>query len=243
MNPETIVTQSVTTASNLDLSIWGMFLNADIFSKLIMLLLICISIWSWAIIVDKLLRFRTLKRDLIAFDATFWSGQSLEQLYERTKRAVDNPMSAIFVAAMNELKRAPDKSLTADSFLKIGQKDRLMQAMNLVRNREIERIESYLGFLASVGAYAPFVGILGMVWSIMHNFQAIAVSKSVSLPVIAPSIAEALLATALGLIAAIPAVGFYNYLMGKVNYMSNRLDDFIAELYTILSRNIDEDKV
>lgn len=241
--PEEIISQVISTTSSPDLSIWGLISSADAVGKLVMFVLVLLSIWSWAIILDKIFKYNLLKRKITLFDEVFWSGQGLEALHERIKRSIDNPLAAIFVAAMNELKRNTNSKQLSDSVLKIGQKDRIMQAMNLMKNRESERIESYLGFLAGVGAYSPFIGLFGTVWGIMHSFQSIAASKNTSLAVVAPGIAEALLATAIGLLAAIPAVAFYNYLVSQSNYIQNRMDDFIAELYTILSRNIDEERI
>ncbi len=240
MDNNEVVSQVISTHTSQDLSIMGLIASADGVGKLVMLCLVLLSIWSWAIILDKLFKYNMIKRKITQFDEVFWSGQGLDQLYERIKRNIDSPLAAIFVSAMAEINRNVTKPTNSDSILKIGQKDRIMQAMNLVRNRESERIESYLGFLAGVGAYSPFIGLFGTVWGIMHSFQSIAASKNTSLAVVAPGIAEALLATAIGLIAAIPAVAFYNFLSSQANYMSNRMDDFIVELYTILSRSIDE---
>jgi biopolymer transport protein TolQ len=243
MNQEEVISQVISTTSSQDLSIWGLISSADAVGKLVMFALVLLSIWSWAIIFDKIFKFNLIKKKIAQFDEVFWAGQGLDQLHDRLKRSIDNPLAAIFVSAMNELKRTSTTKQITDSVLKIGQKDRIMQAMLLVKNRESERIDSYLGFLAGVGAYSPFVGLFGTVWGIMHSFQSIAASKNTSLAVVAPGIAEALLATAIGLLAAIPAVAFYNYLVSQSNYIQNRMDDFIAELYTILSRSIDEEKI
>jgi biopolymer transport protein TolQ len=178
------------------------------------------------------------------FENVFWSGQVLDILYERVKRSIDNPLSAVFVAAMNECKRNEgNKNIAADSILKTGLKERIMQAMNLVRNRESENLESHLGFLAIVGSASPFIGLFGTVWGIMHSFQSIAASSNTSLAVVAPGIAESLLATAIGLAAAIPSVIFYNLLASKANHLTSKLDDFVGELHTLLARAIDEEKL
>jgi len=242
MSSEDVVTEIVKTTTSQDLSILGLIAHADGVGKFVMFVLVMLSVASWAVIFDKIFKYQAIKKKIIQFDEIFWSGQGLDQLYDRMKKTIDSPLAAIFVSAMAELGRSNNKNLPADSILKIGQKDRIMQAMNLVRNREIERIESYLSFLAGVGSYSPFIGLFGTVWGIMHSFQSIAASKNTSIAVVAPGIAEALLATAIGLLAAIPAVAFYNYLASQSNYISNRMDDFIAELYTILSRSIDEEK-
>lgn len=237
----TEITNAVATAAaHTDVSIIGLIVSADIISKVVMLLLLAASVWSWAIILDKYSKYKKIKITMDAFESVFWSGQALDALYERVKRSVDNPLSAVFVAAMGECKRNEGK---VNSTIKIGLKERIMQSMNLVRNRETEQLEQNLSFLATVGSAAPFVGLFGTVWGIMNSFQSIAMSKNTSLAVVAPGIAEALLATAIGLVAAIPAVICYNFLASKAAAISNKLDDFIGELYTILARAIDEEKL
>jgi len=243
MENEAVVSKIISTTVTQDLSIFGLITASDTVEKIVMLILALLSIWSWAIIIEKVFLYRTIKKKITQFDEVFWSGQGLDQLFDRIKRSIDNPLASIFVAAMSEHRRNDQAKQTSDSVLKIGQKDRIMQAMNLVRSREAERMESYLGFLAGVGSYSPFVGLFGMVWGVMHSFQSIAMTKDTSLVAVAPGMAEALLVTAFGLIAAIPAVGFYNYLVSQTYYIGNRMDDFIAELYTILSRSIDEEKL
>jgi biopolymer transport protein TolQ len=233
---------NVTTSPHL--SIFSMISSADMMAKIVMLILIMASIWSWTIIFEKLISLRKTKKKINEFEAFFWSGQVLDQLYEAAKKKVDNnPLSAIFICAMNECKRSDTKRSATDGLLKIGQKDRIFQGMNLVRDREIEKLEKNLGFLAIVGSNALFVGLFGTVWGIMHSFQSIAASKNTTLAVVAPGIAEALLATAIGLIAAVPCVIFYTHLVSQVNSISNKMDDFIGELNTILSRAIDEEKL
>jgi biopolymer transport protein TolQ len=224
-------------------SIFSMISSADMMSKTVMFILIMASVWSWTIIFEKLILLRSVKKKITTFETFFWSGQVLDQLYESAKKKVDNPLSAIFISAMTECKRNDPKRPTTDNLLKIGQKDRIFQGMNLVRDREIEKLEKRLGFLAIVGSNALFVGLFGTVWGIMHSFQSIAASKNTTLAVVAPGIAEALLATAIGLIAAVPCVVFYSHLISLVNSISNKMDDFIGELNTILSRAIDEEKL
>lgn len=224
-------------------SIFSMITSADMMAKVVMLILVMASIWSWTIIFEKLFSLRKVKKKIVEFETFFWSGQALEQLYEAAKKKIDNPLSAIFISAMNECKRNDPKRPATDGLLKIGQKDRIYQGMCLVRDREIEKLEKNLGFLAIVGSNALFVGLFGTVWGIMHSFQSIAASKNTTLAVVAPGIAEALLATAIGLIAAVPCVIFYSHLISQVNSISNKMDDFIGELNTILSRAIDEEKL
>jgi biopolymer transport protein TolQ len=242
MNNEEVVSKVISASSSQDLSIFGLISSADLVGKLVFLLLLVLSIFSWAIIIDKMHKIRLLKQKISLFEDNFWSGQPLDKLYERVKKNIDSPLCAIFVAAMAELDNRT-ANFSTDSHIKVGMKDRIMQSMNLVRNRESEKIESYLGFLAGVGSNATFIGLFGTVWGIMHSFQSIAMSKNTSLAVVAPGIAEALLATAIGLITAIPALSFYNYLISQTNFLSNRMDDYITELYTILSRSIDEEKL
>lgn len=235
------INEIIEVVSQTDSSLFSLIASSDIISKSVMLMLAIASIWSWAIIIDKIFRLRKTEKSIIAFEVIFWSGGVLDQLYETVKRSITNPLASVFVAAMNEGKRQHTKGLT-DS-LKLSHKDRIMQAMNLVRNREIERLEQNLGFLAAVASSTPFIGLFGTVWGIMHSFQSIAASKNTSLAVVAPGIAEALLATAIGLFAAIPALIFYNYLTARATTIDNKIDDFINELNSIISRAIDEEKM
>ncbi len=222
-------------------SIFSLISSSDIIGKSVMLLLVIASVWAWAVIIDKLINLSQLRKRIAAFESIFWSGAVLDQLYETVKRTINNPLACVFIAAMNECKRQNVKSL--NDTLKIGHKERIIQSMYLVKNREIERLEQNLGFLATTASSAPFIGLFGTVWGIMHSFQSIAASKNTSLAVVAPGIAEALLATAIGLFAAIPAVIFYNYLSAQITKIHNKIDDFIIELNAILSRAIDEEKM
>jgi biopolymer transport protein TolQ len=242
MSTQTSINEVVNITTTNNISILSMITSSDMIGKSVMLMLVIASIWSWAIIIDKIFSFYKVKKKIIVFEAQFWSGGILEQLYDSVKKSVNDPASSIFVSAMNECKRHKNTIPATDS-LKMGRKERVLQTMYLVRNREIERLEQNLGFLATVGSSTPFVGLLGTVWGIMHSFQSIASSKNTSLAVVAPGIAEALLATAIGLFAAIPAVIFYNYLSAQLVSINNKIDDFIGELNTILSRAIDEEKI
>ncbi|MDX1916643.1 MAG: MotA/TolQ/ExbB proton channel family protein, partial [Rickettsiaceae bacterium] len=225
------------------MSIVELIYAADSISQTVMFTLLMLSIFSCTIIFDKLYKFAAINSSIKKFDSLFWSGQGLDSLYDNIKNRIDNPLAAIFITAINELRRADTSMSARDPMLKIGAKDRIMLSMNLVKNREAENLEKYLGFLAGVGAYSPFIGVFGTVCGIMHSFQSIAVSKNTSLAAVAPGIAEALLATAIGLITAILASVFYSYLASISNYIENRMDDFVTELYTILSRNIDEERL
>lgn len=224
-----------------DLSIWSLVLQADPVVKLVMLVLVGASVWCWAIIFFKSRQLRRLRRQADAFEETFWSGGSLEDLYERTARAAEHPMVAIFNAAMHEWLGAR-KSLSnrQGEGLSASLGDRIDRVMAVMVGREMEALENHLGFLATVGSTAPFIGLFGTVWGIMNSFQSIAVTKNTSLAVVAPGIAEALLATALGLVAAIPAVVAYNKLSQDLARYAGRLEGFSGEFGTFLSRQISE---
>ena len=223
-------------------SIWQLIASADLVGKSVILILVMASVVSWAIIIDKYYTYKNVRSKMYAFESLFWSGQVLDMLYEKVKTAIDSPMAAVFVAAMSECKRH-DSIKNRDASLKVGLKERIGQAMYLVRNRETDKLENHLGFLATVGSSATFIGLFGTVWGIMHSFQSIAASNNTSLAVVAPGIAEALFATAVGLIAAIPAGICYNLLSVQSNSISNRLEDFSSELHTLLARAIDEEKL
>jgi len=237
------VDQVVTQASTADLSIISLVMSSDLIGKSVVLILLFSSIWSWAIIINKLKLFSTTKKKIKQFESLFWSGQVLDDLFERVKRSVDNPLSAVFVSAMTECKKSNSKDPQKNDFIRIGHKERVSGSMYLSRNRELEQLETKLGFLATVGSSAPFIGLFGTVWGIMHSFQSIAASKNTTLAVVAPGIAEALLATAIGLFVAIPATIFYNYLCSEIDSINNKLDDFIGELNSLISRAIDEEKM
>lgn len=224
------------TAPGGDLSIWALFWQAGWVVKLVMLGLLAASIWTWAIIVDKLIAFARMRSALDRFEQIFWSGQSLEELYRSLSERKTTGMGAIFVAAMREWKKSFEKGARSP----MGLQMRIDKAMDLALSREVERLEGRLGFLASVGSAGPFIGLFGTVVGIMTSFQAIAGSKSTNLAVVAPGIAEALLATAIGLLAAIPAVIAYNKLSSDANNIASRMEGFADEFSAILSRQIDE---
>jgi len=227
-------------AASHDLSILGLFLQADIIVKVVMLILLLASFWSWAVIFDKLMRLRRLRRDATTFEESFWSGGSLDDLYDRIGSRPLDPMSAIFAAAMREWRRSAAKGLTNSNTLRASLQDRIERVMQVTVGREMERLERFMAYLATVGSTAPFVGLFGTVWGIMNSFQSIAASKNTSLAVVAPGIAEALFATALGLVAAIPAVISYNKLSTDFGRYAGRLDAFSSEFSAILSRQLDE---
>lgn len=229
--------ESVTLAApGGELSIWALFWQAGWVVKLVMIGLLAASVWSWAIIADKVIAYGRMRVALNRFEKIFWSGQSLEELYRTLADRRTSGMGAIFVAAMREWKKSFEKGARSPG----GLQARIDKAMDLALAREMERLEGRLGFLASIGASAPFIGLFGTVVGIMTSFQAIAGSESTNLAVVAPGIAEALLATAMGLLAAIPAVIAYNKLSSDAGKLAGRMEGFADEFSTILSRQIDE---
>src|SRR5829696_3708593 len=202
----------------------------------VMIGLLAASVWCWAVIVDKTLLFARTKREMDAFEEGFWSGRSLEELYRSLAEAPNSGLAAIFVAAMREWKRSFEGSGRQVASLA----QRIDKVLDVTIQREVERLESRLLFLASIGSAGPYIGLFGTVWGIMTSFTSIAASKNTSLAVVAPGIAEALFATAIGLFAAIPAVLAYNKLQGQVAKIQSRLEAFADEFSAILSRQIDE---
>ena len=228
------------SADNLDFSIWALFLRADPIVKSVIVLLLVASIWCWAVIIDKVIGLRRLSALSTEFEQAFWSGNSLDDLYERVASQPRDPMSAVFVAAMREWRRTPARGSKGDS--RVGVADRIDRVMQITMAREMHRAERNMTFLATTGSTAPFIGLFGTVWGIMNSFQSIAISKNTSLAVVAPGIAEALFATALGLLAAIPAVVAYNKLTKDMDQYASRLDSFAGEFSAILSREMEGKK-
>ena len=224
-----------------DLSIIGLFLASDPIVKVVIMGLVLASVWTWAIIIDKVMKIRRLRARTRAFEDSFWSGGSLEDLYDRIGGAPTDPMSAIFAAAMREWRRSTARGLVSKGEeVRASLRIRVEQIMSLTIGREMELLERNMSFLASVGSTAPFVGLFGTVWGIMDAFQSIAATKTTALSVVAPGIAEALFATALGLIAAIPAVVAYNKISHDLDRFAQRLESFSGEFISILSRQMDE---
>jgi biopolymer transport protein TolQ len=223
-------------ALNGDLSLISLFGAADRIVQLVVVGLLAASVWGWAIIVDKAILFRRTNGQMTRFEGVFWSGQSLEDLYRSLQDRTTTGMAALFVAAMREWKRSFEKGARSP----IGLQTRIDKVIDVVVAREMERMEKRLLFLASVGSAAPFVGLFGTVWGIMVSFQGIAVSGSSSLAVVAPGIAQALLATGVGLFAAIPAVVAFNKLSNSAARIGQRLEGFADEFTAILSRQVDE---
>jgi biopolymer transport protein TolQ len=230
------VTEVVLPAADGSFSLFALFLQAHIVVKCVIIGLLLASVWSWAIIVDKTFLYRRVRKQMDRFEKVFWSGQSLEELYRSLSGRTPTAMASVFVAAMREWKR----SFEAGARSPIGLQTRIDKVLDVTIDRETERLERRLLFLATVGSAAPFVGLFGTVWGIMTSFQAIAASKNTALAVVAPGIAEALLATALGLLAAIPAVIAYNKLSSDSGKISQRLEGFADEFAAILSRQVDE---
>ncbi|HEU5273514.1 MAG TPA: protein TolQ [Xanthobacteraceae bacterium] len=217
--------------------IFGLFVQLHgLVSYSVMIGLLLASIWVWAIVIDKTVLYRRTRRDMDKFEQAFWSGQSLEDLYRTLSARPNTSMGALFVAAMREWKRSfegPSRSFA-------GLQMRIEKVMDVTIAREVERLERRLLVLATVGSAGPFIGLFGTVWGIMTSFQSIAQSQNTSLTVVAPGIAEALFATAIGLMAAIPATIFYNKFSAEVNKQAHRMEGFADEFAAILSRQIDE---
>jgi len=221
-------------------SIVSMFLRADIVVKAVMILLLLASLWSWTIIFNKIFILSSLKRKARRFEKVFWSGQSLDELYQQFGARNDHPLAAMFIAGLREWRRGFESTGGVREAMLPGIKERIEKAMSATILRETDGIEKQLGLLATIGSVSPFVGLFGTVWGIMNSFSAIAARHDTTLAVVAPGIAEALFATAMGLLAAIPAVIFYNRFVAEIGRYVNSLDAFADEFSAILSRQLDE---
>jgi len=220
-----------------EVTILSLFLQADPVVKGVMLILAVASIWTWAVAVDKWLQFGDLESHARRFEREFWSGRSLDDLEDRSDRPRD-ALSRVYAAAAREWRETRRAGVAAENAqLMLERVDRLMQAQIA---REMQRASKSLGVLATVGASAPFIGLFGTVWGIMNAFTNIAAQQQTNLAVVAPGIAEALFATALGLVAAIPAVIFYNKFTGDLDRFGDRLDTFSDEVAARLSRRLSE---
>ncbi len=213
--------------------------EADLVVKIVIFLLFLASFWSWAIIFDKLLKFRNILAKANRFENQFWASKDISALYKEVKTKDDHTLSHVFVSAMNEWQLTDIKSLKTDD-AKDRFKERLFEIMMVAKNRSIRKIEKNVNFLATVSSAAPFIGLFGTVWGIMNSFSAIVGAQNTSLAVVAPGIAEALFATAIGLFAAIPALIFYNFFVNKLNLYSARAEDFAFEVINFLSRELDK---
>jgi biopolymer transport protein TolQ len=237
MNPADVAT--VVAAPTAEVSLFSMFWSAHFVVKVVMLGLLGASVWCWAIIVNKTILFARTRKAMDKFENVFWSGTSLEELYASLANGPTVGMASLFVAAMREWKRSFQAA--SSSFMGLGA--RIEKVLDVTIAREVERLESNLLVLATVASAGPFVGLFGTVWGIMTSFRSIAASKNTSLAVVAPGIAEALFATAIGLFAAIPALIAYNKLQGEVAKAQGRLEGFADEFSSILSRQIDQHAV
>ncbi|HVB67378.1 MAG TPA: protein TolQ [Acetobacteraceae bacterium] len=220
-----------------DLSLWGLFLQADILVKLVIIGLLAASIWVWAVVFEKWSSLRRVNKAADGFEDRFWSGGSLDDLYDQEGAQPTHPLAAVFGAAMGEWRRSARAGSDA---ARAGARERVDRAITVTVQREMDRLERWTIFLASVGATAPFIGLFGTVWGIMHSFSAIAQMHNTNLAVVAPGIAEALFATAIGLVAAIPAVLAYNKISTDLSRFAARLEGFGTEFSAILSRQTEE---
>ena len=223
------------------MSLWDMVWSSDTITKIVMIGLIAASVWSWAIILEKYATLRQVRQQSKKFEEAFWSGGSLDRLFEAIGNRPRDPMSAVFVAALREWKRNTLLKGKVDRSLRgVSLQQRIEKAMSVAIDKELEGLDTHLGFLATTGSVAPLIGLFGTVWGIINSFNAIAATQSNSLAAMAPGIAEALFTTAFGLIAAIPAVVAYNTITTAIDRYAKTLDNFMTEFSTILSREIDE---
>ncbi len=223
-----------------DLSLWGLFLQADILVKLVIIGLLLASVWVWAVVFEKWSSLRRVNKQADVFEDRFWSGGSLDDLYDQEGAQPAHPMAAVFGAAMGEWRRSARVAGAGADASRAGVRERVDRAITVTVQREMDRLERWTIFLASVGATAPFIGLFGTVWGIMHSFSAIARMHNTNLAVVAPGIAEALFATAIGLVAAIPAVLAYNKISTDLSRFASRLEGFGTEFSAILSRQSEE---
>ena len=229
--------ESIAVTNNIDISIWGLVLQADLVVRIVMLLLLMLSIFSWAIIFEKVTRIKNLNKLAMRFESNFWSGIKIDQIKNDIGTTPTHPYEAIFLAGIKEWELITRNKNIINVDIMVLEK-RLERTMASTLNKEMEGLEKNINFLATTGSSAPFIGLFGTVWGIMNSFQSIATAKNTSLAIVAPGIAEALLATALGLLAAIPAVIFYNKISGDTNIYSNKLEIFINDFTSILSRQV-----
>ena len=236
---ENIVTSGDISSVLVDFSLLSLFLRADLVVKSVIIILIAASIYSWAVIVEKLVKMKKLKQLENEFDEIFWSGNSFEDLFETFNYNQNDPKSKIFCSAISEWKKSNKKQGRTISSNVNALKERMNRSMQVTFNKETEIIEKNLTFLATAGSTAPFIGLFGTVWGIMNSFQSIAIAQNTSLSVVAPGIAEALFATALGLFVAIPAVVAYNKITSDFSKYFISLESFIDEFTTIFFRQLE----
>jgi biopolymer transport protein TolQ len=222
-------------ANEIDFSLLALFFRATFTVKLVMLGLMIMSFWSWAIIIRKHLMFRVARTEAAIFDHAFWSGEPLDELFEKIGPDPQGASEKVFAAGMLEWRR----SHRQDGGLIAGAQQRIDRAMDVAIARQSEILNKGLSFLATVGSTAPFIGLFGTIWGVKHSFEEIAISQNTNLATVAPGIAEALLATGIGLVAAIPAVVFYNKLNADSEHILGGYESFADEFSTILSRQLD----
>ena len=220
-----ITSQAVGLASNTDFSLWSLFLRADFIVKSVILMLIGCSIYSWAIIIEKFRLFKKINLESEEFEEKFWKSKSAETFYNSLPADVENPTALLFKDTMQSLIKAKSKS---------NLNERMTSILEVNIEKQISKIDKGFTFLATVGSTAPFIGLFGTVWGIMNSFQSIAISRNTSLAIVAPGIAEALFATALGLLAAIPAVVAYNKFNNDSKKYSQRLENFSKRFLSII---------
>ena len=220
-----ISTQAVGLASNTDFSLLSLFIRADIIVKTVIILLIVSSIYSWAIIIDKIKLFKKISQTTEEFETKFWNSKSAESFYNNLPSNIEDPMALVFKDAMQSLLKRKSKT---------DLHDRITTMLETGIEKQISKISKGYTFLATVGSTAPFIGLFGTVWGIMNSFQSIAISRNTSLAIVAPGIAEALFATALGLLAAIPAVIAYNKFNNDTILYSKKLENFSKRFLTII---------
>ena len=240
MNPADIAATGAAAAGlapGSEITLWSMFWSAHIVVKIVMIGLLAASVWCWAIVVNKVLQLRRTQKAMNQFEDAFWSGASLDDLYQTVSQRPAPGTATLFVAAMREWRRSAGAAAHS-SFM--GLQARIEKVLDVSIAREVEKLESNLLVLATVASASPFIGLFGTVWGIMSSFRSIAASRNTSLAVVAPGIAEALFATAIGLFAAIPALIAYNKLQGDVAKKQAQLEGFADEFSSILSRQIDQ---
>ena len=220
-----ISSQAVGLASNTDFSLLSLFIRADIIVKTVIILLIASSVYSWAVIIEKFRLFKKINQSTEEFETKFWNSKSAESFYNNLPSNIDDPMALIFKEAMQNLLKRKSKS---------DLHDRMTTMLETGIEKQMSKISKGYTFLATVGSTAPFIGLFGTVWGIMNSFQSIAISRNTSLAIVAPGIAEALFATALGLLAAIPAVIAYNKFNNDSNLYSKKLENFSKRFLTII---------
>ncbi len=241
MEPATAIkTAAISGNAAHDMSFISLFLHAGIIVQAIMVCLLLASIWSWTIIFEKRALLKRLNGSAKVFEDAFWSGSPLEKLYERVMARTSDPIIAVFVSGMREWQTATAKGLLPVAAHTQALLNRIQQLMGNTIGKEMEKVERRLTFLASLGSSAPFIGLFGTVWGIMHSFIGLAGAENTSLAAVAPGIAEALLATGMGLIAAIPAVLAYNKFASDFGRYGERLENFSVDFMVVLNRNLHE---